>query len=79
MPVRAELTADQCDALASLLHAFGSAPVYWRLTTEDGLDVDVASALAAWNVSLVRAALERGDDPFTNHGSDDDPSPKERS
>jgi AcrR family transcriptional regulator len=73
--VRSDLTHEQCQALASLLHALGSAPVYSRLTTEDGLDVDVASALVAWNLTLIRTALERGDDPFSNG----DPLSKEKS
>jgi AcrR family transcriptional regulator len=73
--VHSDLTDDQCDALASLVHSFSSAPVYWRLTAEDGLDVETAAALVAWNLRLIRAALERGDDPF----STDQPSPKEES
>lgn len=73
--VRSDLTSAEREALASLVHALGSAPVYWRLTNEDGLDVDAAAALVAWNVTLIRDALERGDDPFSN----DDPLPKEGS
>ena len=64
--VGTHLTHDQCEALASMMHALSSPPVYSRLTTEDGLDVEVAAALVAWNVTLIRSALERGDDPFSN-------------
>jgi AcrR family transcriptional regulator len=72
--VQPHLTPWQSEMLASLVHAFGSAPVYWRLTQEDGLDVADAAALVAWNVTLIREALERGDNPFTT----DDRSAKEK-
>lgn len=72
--VQPGLTPEQSEMVASLVHAFASAPVYWRLTREDGLDVEAAAALVAWNVTLVREALARDENPFTT----DESPPKEQ-
>lgn len=68
--VRPELTDEQADAIAALIHAFVSAPTFSRLTAEDGLDIDLATDLIAWALTVLREALERNDHPFIE---EDDP------
>lgn len=62
--VRPDLDEIDVRQLAALVHALVSAPMFWRLTAEDGLEVDDAAGLVGWLVELMRQALERGDDPF---------------
>ncbi len=62
--IRPDLGPDQANELAAVFHAMSSAPVFERLTTQDGLDVDRAGALIGWVTAVMREALENGDDPF---------------
>ena len=70
--IRPDLGSARANELAAVFHAIASAPVYERLTTQDGLDVDRAGALIGWVIGVVRDALENGADPFeTNDASND--------
>lgn len=62
--VRPELTATQADDLASLVHAICGPQVFERMTAQDGLGVDTAAALVGWAITIVRDALEAGDEPY---------------
>lgn len=62
--IRPELDGERSLQLASVVHALSSAPVYRRLTTEDGLSVETAAGLAGWTISLITEALASGQDPF---------------
>lgn len=63
--IRPELGPDASNELAAVFHAIGSAPVFERLTVQDGLSVDTAGSLVAWTMSVMRDALENGNDPYT--------------
>lgn len=63
--VRPGLDPGHLDELAALFHALPSAPVYRRLTTDDGLAVEPAAKLIAWAVTVLRDALAAGDTPYT--------------
>ncbi|MGB5757639.1 MAG: TetR/AcrR family transcriptional regulator [Acidimicrobiales bacterium] len=63
--IRPELGPDHSNELAAVFHAIGSAPVFERLTVQDGLSVDTAGSLVAWTMSVMRDALENGNDPYT--------------
>jgi AcrR family transcriptional regulator len=62
--IRPDLSAAACSDVAAVLHAVTSAPVYRRLTTEDGIDIDTATSVIAWALTALRDSLLRGDDPF---------------
>lgn len=62
--IRPELDPEQREELAALFHALVSAPVYQRLTTEDGLEVETASGLVAWAVSVLRDAITDDKTPY---------------
>ncbi len=61
--VRPDLPVATVDQLAAVFHALASAPVFERLTAQDGLDVDTAGTLVAWVLTLMRDALEDHSDP----------------
>jgi AcrR family transcriptional regulator len=61
--IRPGLDPEQRDELAALFHALVSAPIYRRLTKEDGLEVGTAADLVAWAVSVLRDAIAGGDAP----------------
>lgn len=60
---RPDLPATTAEQLASVFHALASAPVFERLTAEDGIDVDTAGALISWVITVVRDALDDHNDP----------------
>ena len=62
--IRPDLPAATVDQLAAVFHAIASAPVFERLTTQDGLDVDTAGAIIGWVITLMRDALDNHDDPL---------------
>jgi hypothetical protein len=61
--VRPDLATETTEEIGSLLHALSSAPVFDRLTAQDGLDVDAAGALIGWVITLIREALNDHNDP----------------
>ena len=61
--LRPDLSADVADHLGSAFHAVVSAPVFERLTAQDGLDTDTAAELVSWMVSAMRDALAAKRDP----------------
>jgi AcrR family transcriptional regulator len=61
--VRPDLPEATVDQLAAVFHALASAPVFVRLTAQDGLDVDAAGAAIGWVITLMRDALEDHNDP----------------
>ncbi|NND75399.1 MAG: TetR/AcrR family transcriptional regulator [Ilumatobacter sp.] len=61
---RPDLTGEQHDAVGVLLHAITSAPVFQRLTIEDGVESGAAADLVSWTVEVIRDAIENGSDPF---------------
>lgn len=67
--VRPDLTPERADEVGAIFHAVSSAPVFERLTAQDGLDVETAGALVGWALSTMRDALAAGKDPFAG-GSD---------
>lgn len=64
LDVTSELTPDQAHELAAVFHAFTSAPVYERLTSEDGLGVERAGSLVGWVLGVLRDELAAGNSPF---------------
>jgi AcrR family transcriptional regulator len=71
--VSPDIDADHANGLAALIHAFTSAPVFERLTLQDGLDVETAGPLIGWAIRVLSDALKRSDHPF---GSDASASPR---
>ncbi len=67
--IRPDLTEQQREAMASLVHAMASAAVYRRLINEDGLDLEPAADLMAWTLTIIREALLQGNDPFQKEES----------
>ncbi len=69
LAVRPDLTTGQANDLASLLHAMTSAPVFERMTSEDGLSVEAAGALVGWALTVLRDALNAGNTPYDKENS----------
>ena len=67
--IRPDLEHDRANEISALIHSISSAPVFQRLTSKEGLDVDTAGSLVGWAIAAVHAALKRGEDPFSvrNH------------
>ncbi len=66
--VRPDLTPERANEVAAVFHAFCSAPVFERLTAQDGLDVETAGTLVGWALSAMRDALASGQDPYAEQG-----------
>lgn len=62
--IRPDLNDQEKSEIGLLIHALGSAPVYRRLTAEDGLDIDAAGNLVGWAIRVLRDVLSEGDDPY---------------
>lgn len=66
LDVTSELTSDQAHELAAVFHAFTSAAVYERLTTEDGLTAERAGSLVGWVLGVLRDEIAAGNNPYDN-------------
>lgn len=73
--VRPDLGPEQCHELAAVFHAITSAPVFERLTAQDGLGVDRAGSLIAWVLTTMHSALENHNDPSTGSHPTNDNAP----